>query len=58
MLVFCDGSTISVSELPSYDWIAREIKFSEKTITWLAFIITSVSLTIRNIGLAEMVVVK
>jgi hypothetical protein len=58
MLVFSDGSTIKVSELPNDARSCKEIVFPEKTVTWLAFIITGVSETTRNVGLAEIAVFK
>jgi len=56
MLVFSDGSTITVSELPNDACSAKEINFPEKNITWLAFIITGVSSSTKNAGLAEVAV--
>jgi hypothetical protein len=58
MLVFSDGSTIRVSALPNDARSAKEIAFPEKKVTWLAFIINSVSATTTNAGLAEIAVFK
>ncbi len=58
MLVFSDGSTINVSELPNDARSCREIRFPQKTVTWVAFIVTGVSATTENVGLAEMAVFK
>ncbi len=58
MLVFSDGSTIKVSSLPNDARSAREIKFPLKSVTWLAFIVDSVSSTTTNVGLAEIAVFK
>jgi hypothetical protein len=56
MLVFSDGSTIKVGELPNDAGSCRQIMFDEKEITWVAFMVTSVSETTRNAGLAEFAV--
>jgi hypothetical protein len=58
MLVFSDGSTIKVSALPNDARSCKEIKFPVKTVSWLAFIITGVSETTKNVGLAEIAVFK
>jgi hypothetical protein len=58
MLVFSDGSTVKVSELPNDARSCKEIVFPEKTVTWLAFIITGVSETTKNVGLSEIAVFK
>ncbi len=58
MLVFSDGSTISVSELPDDARSGKEVKFPEKDVTWLAFIVTGVSPTTTSAGLAEIAVFK
>jgi hypothetical protein len=57
-LVFSDGSTIKVSALPNDARSAKEIKFPAKTISWLAFIVNTVSATTTSIGLAEIAVFK
>jgi hypothetical protein len=56
MLVFSDGSTINVSELPNDSKSCKEISFPEKTITWMAFFVNSVSPSTTNAGLAEIAV--
>ncbi len=56
MLVFSDGSTYSVGELPNDAKSCKQIVFEEKEITWLAFMVTSVSETTQNAGLAEFAV--
>ena len=56
MLVFSDGSTCKVGSLPNDARSCRQIVFEEKEITWLAFMVTSVSETTRNAGLAEFAV--
>ena len=56
MLVFSDGSTVQVSELPNDALSCKEIVFPEKTITWMAFMVTRVSTTTKNVGLAEIAV--
>ena len=58
LLVFSDGSSLRVEELPNEARAAREISFRPKKITWLAFIIDSVSKETRNAGLAEIAVFK
>ena len=58
MLVFSDGSTINVSELPNDARSCKEIVFPEKSVTWLSFIVTGVSKTTKNVGLAEIAVFK
>ena len=58
MLLFSDGSTINVSELPNDARSCREISFPEKTITWMAFFVNTVSATTTNAGLAEFAVFK
>ena len=58
MLVFSDGSTVQVSELPNDALSCKEIVFPEKTVTWMSFIVTGVSNTTKNVGLAEIAVFK
>jgi hypothetical protein len=58
ILMFSDGSTVRVDELPNDAKFAREISFPAKTITWLAFVIDSVSKETRNAGLAEIALFK
>ncbi len=58
LLVFSDGTTTRVRELPNEAKSAREISFRPKKITWLSFIIDSVSKETRNAGLAEIAVFK
>lgn len=56
MLAFSDGSTVRVSELPNDARSCKEISFPEKTITWMAFFVNTVSETTGNVGLAEIAV--
>lgn len=58
MLVFSDGSTIRVGALPNEARAAKEVTFPEKKVSWLAFVIDSVSATTTNAGLAEVAVFK
>ncbi len=58
LLVFSDGTSLRVGELPNDARSAREISFRPKKITWLAFIIDSVSKETRNAGLAEIAVFR
>ncbi len=53
MLVFSDGSTISVGELPNDAKTGIEVKFSPRKVTWMAVIVTGVSPSTENVGLAE-----
>lgn len=56
LLVFSDGSTIGVGELPNDASACKEIAFSPKEVTWVALLITAVSRETRNVGLAEIAV--
>ena len=58
MLVFSDGSTIRVGELPAAAVAAREVSFAPKTIRWIAFLIDSVSESTQDVGLAEIAVFR
>jgi hypothetical protein len=58
LLAFSDGSSLRVGELPNEARSARKISFPPKKITWLAFIIDSVSPETRSAGLAEIAVLK
>ncbi|HCC71440.1 MAG TPA: hypothetical protein DEQ09_09875, partial [Bacteroidales bacterium] len=58
MLVFSDGSTIKVGELPNDARSCKQVIFDEKEISWIAFMVTSVSETTRNAGLAEFAVFR
>jgi hypothetical protein len=55
-LVFSDGTTINVGELPDDASAAKEITFPPKQVTWLKFVVTSVKQETQNIGLAEIAV--
>ena len=55
-LIFSDGSSINVDELPDDASAAKEITFSTKEVTWLKFIVTAVKPETQNIGLAEIAV--
>jgi hypothetical protein len=52
-LLFSNGDTIIVGELPDDASAAKEITFAPKRITWLKFVVTSVKPAAQNIGLAE-----
>jgi hypothetical protein len=56
MLVFSDGSTIRVPELPNDARACREVSFVPKTVTWVAFFVDAVSKTTGNVGLSEFAV--
>jgi hypothetical protein len=58
LLVFSDGSTIHVGELPENAGAAREISFPSKEVTWLAFLVDSVSKETSDAGLAEIAVFR
>ncbi len=58
MLVFSDGSTIRVGELPAAAVAASEVSFTPKTIRWIAFLIDSVSESTQDVGLAEIAVFR
>lgn len=51
-LYFSDGSTISVDTLPN-DGAPKTVEFDEKSITWVDFVIDSVSDTTVSAGLTE-----
>jgi len=53
LLLFSDGSSVKVDELPDDISGAREIRFPVKTVEWLMFVVTSVSPNTQNIGLSE-----
>ena len=55
-LIFSDGSSIYVGELPDDASAAKEITFGPKEVTWLKFVVTSVKPETQNIGLAEIAV--
>jgi len=52
-LIFSDGSTLNIGELPDDASAAKEISFPAKEVTWLMFIVSSVKPQTLNIGLAE-----
>jgi len=56
ILIFSDGSTITVGELPDDASAAKEITFPPKEVTWLKFVVSSVKPKTQNIGLAEIAV--
>ncbi|MCX8107180.1 MAG: hypothetical protein N3G20_00080, partial [Verrucomicrobiae bacterium] len=56
MLVFADGSTIFVGQLPDDAKQGVEVSFSPKEVAWLAFVVTSVKNGSANIGLSEVAV--
>lgn len=58
-ILFSDDSTLKVGELPNHSWLdygGLELTFEPKTIKWLKIIITEVSQTTVNPGLAEIAV--
>jgi len=52
-LIFSDGSSINVGELPDNASAAKEITFKSKEVIWLKFVVTAVKPETQNIGLAE-----
>jgi hypothetical protein len=58
MLVFSDGSTIRVGDLPAGAAAAKEVSFAPKTIRWVAFLVESVSESTEDVGLAEFAVFR
>jgi len=56
LLVFSDGSTLRVGELPNDATACKEISFPPKKVTWLAFLVNSVSEKTTDAGLAEIAV--
>lgn len=55
-IIFSDGSSIGVGELPDDASAAKEITFPPKQVTWIMFIVTSVKPQTQNSGLAEIAV--
>jgi len=55
-LIFSDGSSINIGELPDDASAAKEITFEPKKVTWLKFVVTAVKPETQNIGLAEIAV--
>jgi hypothetical protein len=55
-LIFSDGSSINIGELPDNASAAKEITFSSKEVTWLKFVVIAVKPETQNIGLAEIAV--
>lgn len=58
MLLFSDGSTIRVGELPNDARSCKELSFPPKSVTWVVFVVDSVSRETANVGLAEMAVFR
>ncbi len=58
VLLFSDGSTIRVGELPNDARSCKELSFAPKTVTWVVFVVDTVSKETANAGLAEMAVFK
>jgi len=55
-LLFNDGTSINISELPDDASAAKEITFEPKEVTWLKFIVNDVKPETQNIGLSEIAV--
>lgn len=58
MLLFSDGSTIKVGELPNDAKSAKEITFPARQVSWIIFIVNTVSKETQNAGLAEFAVFR
>jgi hypothetical protein len=58
MLLFSDGSTVRVGELPNDARSCKELSFPPKSVTWVVFVVDSVSRETANVGLAEMAVFR
>jgi hypothetical protein len=58
LLVFSDGTTLPVGELPDDGKTGTEVTFAPKTVSWVAFFVTKVKPSTRNIGLSEITVSK
>ena len=56
VLLFSDGSAIKVGELPNDARAAREITFPPKQVSWVVFVVDTVSPETQNAGLAEFAV--
>ena len=56
VLLFSDGSSVKVGELPNDARSAREVAFPAKQVSWIVFAMDTVSKETRNSGLAEMAV--
>jgi hypothetical protein len=56
LLVFSDGSILRVGELPDAATACKETSFPPKKVTWVAFLVNSVSEKTTDAGLAEMAV--
>lgn len=56
LLVFSDGSTVPVGELPDDGKTGVEVTFAPKTVRWVAFFVNQVKPSTQNIGLSEFVV--
>jgi len=56
LLVFSDGTSLNVAELPDDISGGREICFPVKTVKWLMFVATKVSPNTLNVGLSEIAV--
>jgi len=58
VLLFSDGSTVRVGELPNDAKSGKELSFPPKTVSWVIFAVDTVSEGTVNAGLAEMAVFK
>ena len=56
VLLFSDGSSLSIGALPDDASKGLLIKFPEKRVDWLAFFVTKVKPGTQNIGLSELAV--
>jgi hypothetical protein len=58
LLVFSDGTTLPVGELADDGKTGTEVTFAPKTISWVAFFVTKVKPSTRNVELSEITVAK
>jgi hypothetical protein len=58
VLLFSDGSSVLVGELPNDAKACKELSFPPKTVTWVVFAVDAVSKKTANTGLAEMAVFR
>jgi hypothetical protein len=58
VLLFSDGSSILVGELPNDAKACKKLSFPPKTVTWVVFVVDAVSKETANTGLAEMAVFR
>jgi hypothetical protein len=58
LLVFSDGTAQPVGELADDGKTGIEVTFAPKTVSWVAFFVTKVKPSTRNVGLSEITVAR